>query len=157
MPDNEDFSLSPGSHSMLITEIISSFQPRFAKGTDVIYIGDTGGKTSYYKRDIFENIGIFLDDHGKMPDVILIDTNKKWLYLIEAVTSHGPVNPKRYYELQELFGKISYGLIYISCFEDRSSFSKYVSEISWETEVWISDSPSHLIHFDGEKFLGPFA
>lgn len=156
LPEEEYFTLSPGSHSKLIEEIISSLRPRFASGSDVIYIGDTGGKTDYYKKEIFESIGVYLDDHGKMPDVILIDTNKKWLYLIEAVTSHGPVDPKRYIELRELFGQISYGLIYISCFEDRSTFSKYVTEISWETEVWIADSPNHLIHFDGEKFLGPY-
>jgi adenine-specific DNA-methyltransferase len=156
LPSNEEFTLSPGSHSKLIEAIISSLRPRFARGSDVIYIGDTGGKTDFYKKETFERIGIFLDDHGKMPDVILIETNKKWLYLIEAVTSHGPVDPKRYFELQDLFGKISYGLIYISCFEDRSSFSKYVTDISWETEVWIADSPNHLIHFDGEKFLGPY-
>jgi len=156
LPEEENFTLSPGSHSKLIEKIISSLRPRFASDSDVIYIGDTGGKTDYYKKEIFESIGVFLDDHGKMPDVILIDTNKKWLYLIESVTSHGPVDPKRYIELRELFGQISYGLIYISCFEDRSTFSKYVTDISWETEVWIADSPDHLIHFDGENFLGPY-
>jgi hypothetical protein len=26
----------------------------------------------------------------------------------------------------------------------------------WETEVWVAGSPTHLIHFNGERFLGPY-
>ena len=33
--------------------------------------------------------------------------------------------------------------------------AKYLPEISWETEVWFAESPSHMIHFNGERFLGP--
>ena len=33
--------------------------------------------------------------------------------------------------------------------------SVYLGEISWETDVWLADSPTHLIHFDGEKYLDP--
>jgi hypothetical protein len=34
--------------------------------------------------------------------------------------------------------------------------SRYLGEIAWETEVWVADAPSHLIHFNGERFLGPY-
>jgi len=33
---------------------------------------------------------------------------------------------------------------------------EYLKDISWETEVWIADAPTHLIHFNGERFLGPY-
>ena len=33
---------------------------------------------------------------------------------------------------------------------------KYLDDISWETEVWIAETPSHMIHFNGERFLGPY-
>ena len=33
---------------------------------------------------------------------------------------------------------------------------KYLDDISWETEVWVAESPTHLIHFNGERFLGPY-
>ena len=33
---------------------------------------------------------------------------------------------------------------------------KYLNDISWETEVWVADAPTHLIHFNGERFLGPY-
>jgi adenine-specific DNA-methyltransferase len=102
-------------------------------------------------------MGITIDKHGKMPDLIISLPVKKWLVLIEAVTSHGPMNLKRHNELQELFGSGSYGLIFITAFETRKVMHKYLSEIAWETEVWVSESPSHLIHFDGERFLGPYS
>jgi hypothetical protein len=85
-----------------------------------------------------------------LPDLKL---NDSW---IEAVTSHGPVNPKRRKELKELFAGSKVGLVYVTAFLDRRTMMKYLDDISWETEVWIADSPTHLIHFNGERFLGPY-
>jgi hypothetical protein len=33
---------------------------------------------------------------------------------------------------------------------------EYLPAISWETEVWTAEAPDHLIHFNGERFLGPY-
>ncbi|MBA4376950.1 MAG: restriction endonuclease, partial [Anaerolinea sp.] len=104
----------------------------------------------------FENIGITINIHGKMPDVIVELKNKQWLILIEAVTSHGPIDIKRHNELNGLFGKGKYGLVYLTAFESKKAMTKYFSNIAWETEVWVSEEPSHLIHFNGDKFLGPY-
>jgi hypothetical protein len=103
----------------------------------------------------FEKLGIVINIHGKMPDVIVELNDKRWLVLIEAVTSHGPINIKRHNELNDLFGKGDYGLVFLTAFESKRAMTKYISEIAWETEVWVSDAPSHLIHFNGDKFLGP--
>ena len=75
---------------------------------------------------------------------------------MESVTSHGPVDPKRQNELAELFVGAQPGIIYVTAFPDRAVMGRYLSDISWETEVWCADAPSHLIHFDGERFLGPY-
>jgi hypothetical protein len=91
-----------------------------------------------------------------MPDVVVHYVGKNWLVLIEAVTSHGPVNPKRRQELKELFAGSKAGLVYVTAFLDRRTMMKYLDDISWETEVWIAESPTHLIHFNGERFLGPY-
>ena len=91
-----------------------------------------------------------------MPDVIVYTEEKNWLILIEAVTSHGPVNPKRRGELKTLFESSKAGLVFVTAFLDRRAMVKYLSEISWETEVWVADAPTHLIHFNGERFLGPY-
>ena len=96
------------------------------------------------------------DEHGKMPDIVIYDPNKNWLILIEAVTSHGPINPKRKIELEELFKECTAGLVFVTTFLTRRMMVKYLSEIAWETEVWIAESPDHMIHFNGERFLGPY-
>ena len=97
-----------------------------------------------------------IEEHGKMPDVVVHHVEKNWLVLIEAVTSHGPVNPKRRQELKELFSGSKIGLVFVTAFLERKAMIKYLNDISWETEVWLAESPTHLIHFNGERFLGPY-
>ena len=157
LPDGRLFDLSPGEHSTLIRAIIDEFGPRFAPNSELIYIGDTGSKTEYFAEDRLAELQFKADRHGKMPDVILYSEERNWLYLIESVTSHGPVDPKRREELAELSADTPAGVIYVTAFSDRQSMARFVPEISWETEVWCADSPTHLVHFDGERFLGPYA
>lgn len=149
-------TLSPGEHSELIRDIIEDFAPRFAPGSMLIYAGDTGDKWGYFDAALLAGLGVDVDSHGKMPDVVLLYTEKNWLLLVESVTSHGPVDGKRHAELARLFAGSSAGLVYVTAFPNRAVMSRYLSEIAWETEVWTADAPSHLIHFNGERFLGPY-
>ena len=148
--------LSPGEHSELIRAIIENFAPRFVPGAALIYAGDTGEKWGYFEPAILSVLGVQIESHGKMPDVVLFDQNRNWLILAESVTSHGPVDGKRHAELAKLFAGSNVGLVYVTAFPNRSTMCRYVGEIAWETEVWVADAPSHLIHFNGERFLGPY-
>jgi len=147
-------SLSPGGQNVLIEQIIKEFCPRFTPGSRPIYVGDTNKKWAYFDRKILESLGVTIDTHGKMPDVVIYHQANGWLVLIEAVTSHGPVNPKRRNELERLFKGAKARLLYVTAFLSRRALVKYLTDISWETEVWVAESPSHLIHFNGERFLG---
>ncbi len=149
-------ALSPGEHSELIRAIIEDFAPRFAPGSVLVYAGDTGEKWGYFDKTLLTELGVEVDAHGKMPDVVLHYTDKNWLLLIESVTSHGPVDGKRHAELSELFAGSKSGLVYVTAFPNRAIMGRYLGEIAWETEVWVADAPSHLIHFNGERFLGPY-
>jgi len=149
-------ALSPGEHSELIRAIIEDFAPRFAPGSVLVYAGDTGEKWGYFDKALLTDLGVEVDAHGKMPDVVLHYTDKNWLLLIESVTSHGPVDGKRHAELSELFAGSKSGLVYVTAFPNRAIMGRYLGEIAWETEVWVADAPSHLIHFNGERFLGPY-
>ena len=153
---DKEITLSPGEHSELIRAIIEDFAPRFAPGSLLVYAGDTGDKWGYFDADLLNNLGIKVDSHGKMPDVVLHYTKRNWLLIIESVTSHGPVDSKRHAELSKLFSGSTVGLVYVTAFPNRIIMSRYLGEIAWETEVWIADSPSHLIHFNGVRFLGPY-
>lgn len=152
---NHMIQISPGKHSELIRDIIEQLAPRFLPNSTLIYVGDTGEKWGYYDQELAGNLLFNVQEHGKMPDVILYVEDKKWLVLIEAVTSHGPVDSKRYIELEELFSNVNVDKVYISAFPDKKTFMHYVQDIAWETEAWIADNPTHMIHFNGDKFLGP--
>jgi hypothetical protein len=151
----KEITLSPGEHSELIRAIIEDFAPRFAPGSLLVYAGDTGDKWGYFDAALLSELGVEMDSHGKMPDVVLYYTEKKWLLLVESVTSHGPVDGKRHDELANLFSGSKAGLVYVTAFPNRSIMGRYLIEIAWETEVWVADAPSHLIHFNGARFLGP--
>jgi hypothetical protein len=152
----KDISLSPGAHSELIKSILEEFGPRFVPGGELIYAGDTGEKWGYFNEELLSSLGVKIDNHGKMPDAVIYFPERNWLILAEAVTSHGPVDAKRHGELQKLFQKSKAGLVFVSAFPDRRTFTKYAEMISWETEVWTADNPSHLIHYNGARFLGPY-
>ncbi|MBI3661981.1 MAG: Eco57I restriction-modification methylase domain-containing protein [Acidobacteria bacterium] len=149
-------TLSPGGQNILIERIIADFCELFATGGRLVYVGDTAHKWAYFDEPLLQALGVTVDVHGKMPDVVVFLEPKNWLVLIEAVTSHGPVNPKRRGELQRLFKGCRAGLVFVTAFLERSSMVKYLNEISWETEVWVAEAPTHLIHFNGERFLGPY-
>jgi hypothetical protein len=153
----QKIKLSPGEHSGLIRAIIENFAPRFVPSAELIYAGDTGEKWGYFDAVLLAKLGVNVDAHGKMPDVVLFDPKRKWLVLVESVTSHGPVDGKRHAELAKLFSESKNGLVYVTAFPTRAIMSRYLGEIAWETEVWVADAPSHLIHFNGERFLGPYA
>lgn len=153
----KEIVLSPGEHSELIRTIVEDFAPRFAPGGILIYVGDTGDKWGYFDAVLLSKIGVDdLDTHGKMPDVVLYYEERNWLLLVESVTSHGPVDGKRHSELALLFKSSKAGLVFVTAFANRSMMSRYLCEIAWETEVWVANAPSHLIHFNGERFLGPY-
>jgi len=156
LPDGTHIDLSAGKHSQLIADIIESFGARYAPGAKVLYIGDTGKKERLVDTNQIAELGLEYSKHSKMPDVVLFSEEKNWLFLVEAVTSHGPVDPKRYEELDHLFKDTSAGIVYVTAFPNMTIWKKYSSEISWETEVWVADNPTHLIHFNGDRFLGPY-
>lgn len=149
-------SLSPGKHNELIRAIIEDMAPRFIPGSTLVYIGDTGEKWGFFDDALSARLGFNVEAHGKMPDVILWQEEKNWLVLVESVTSHGPVDSKRYIELSELFSSVHADKVFISAFPDKRTFARFASDVAWETEVWVSDNPTHMVHFNGDKFIGPY-
>jgi type II restriction enzyme len=150
-----ELKLSPGKHNAVQIAIIKEFASRFASGSQLLYVGDTANKDLYTDIKTLKDLGIPIDEHSKLPDIILYDPKRKWLFLIEAVTSHGPVSPKRIIELEELLKNCKAGKVYVSAFPDFKEFKRHTSDIAWETEVWLMDFPEHMIHFNGDRFIGP--
>ena len=156
LPDGSQVALSPGGQNPLIKAIIEHFCPAFAPGGVVLYIGDTENKFVHLEAAALAALGVTLDSAAKIPDVIVHHTARNWLLLIEAVTSAGPVDGKRRKELKDLFAGCKAGLVFVTAFVNRRAMQSFISHIAWESEVWIADDPDHMIHFNGERFLGPY-
>lgn len=149
----EEVRLSPGRHNRLQAQVVEAFGPKFAPGATLLYLGDAARKLLHRDEGKLAQLGVALTEHDKLPDVVLYDDERNWLYLIEAVTSHGPVTPKRVAELEETLGACVATRVYVSAFPDFRQFKRHANDIAWETEVWIAEFPDHMIHFDGEKFF----
>jgi hypothetical protein len=155
LPNGTTIRLSAGKHNHVQAAIVNHFAARFAQGSLLLYLGDTAKKDLHIESKMLKSLGIPIDQHSKLPDVVIYDPAKGWLYLIEAVTSHGPITPKRIVELEELLRKCPAGRIYVSAFPDFAEFKRHTAKLAWETEVWIVEHPDHMIHFNGDKFIGP--
>ena len=156
LPSGTAITISPGGQNPLIKAVIEQFCPCFAPGGAVLYIGDAEDKLAHLDEQYLQRLNVAIPAAAKIPDVIIHNPQKNWLLLIEAVTSAGPVDAKRRNELKALFAGSTAGLVFVTAFSTRTAMRKYLPQISWETEVWIAEDPDHLIHFNGERFLGPY-
>ncbi len=156
LPNGKKLELSAGQHNLLQKLIIEEFLPRYGKGCQILYVGDTANKLLHLDKKKLEALNFFELSHDELPDIIAYNSRKNWLYLIEAVHSSGSISEVRMLELKKLTKKCTAEIIFVTAFLNRAEFRKWTSEIAWETEVWIADNPDHLIHFNGDKFLGPY-
>jgi type II restriction enzyme len=156
LPSGLSLEFTTGKHNELQKAIIEQFLPRYGYGAELLYVGDAANKFLFLEKEKLESINFFELSHGELPDIIAYSHQKNWLYLIEAVHTSGPISDIRLLELKNLTQKCTAEIIYVTAFLTKGTFRKFSTQIAWETEVWIAESPDHLIHFDGEKFMGPF-
>jgi BsuBI/PstI restriction endonuclease domain/BsuBI/PstI restriction endonuclease HTH domain len=149
-------TFSPGGHNLLQKHIIENFLPIFGFSADVLYVGDTAKKYLFLDHEGLSAVKFFELSHDKLPDVVAYSKTKNWLYLIEAVTTANPITEMRRKTLKDLTQACTADIIFITAFPDRATYKKFAKDIAWETEVWIADSPEHMIHFNGDKFFGPY-
>ena len=154
--DDTELFLSVGEHNELQKAIIEEFLPRFCPNGELLYLGDSENKDLINEKEKLLEIGFFGLDHGMLPDIVAYRQDKNWLYLVEAVHTANPMTKTRKVELEDLTSKCNAEIIYVSAFLNRKKFKEWVSDLAWETEVWISEEQDHLIHFNGHKFLGPY-
>lgn len=153
--NKKEFTFSPGKHNQLQKAIIEEFAPRFAPNAECLYAGDTINKDMVKDIGKLSQLGFEITMHDKMPDIVLYREDKDWIYFIEAVTSVGPIDPKRILEIKAMTGGVASGKIYVTAFLDFATFKRFSGQLAWETEVWIAEAPDHMIHLNGDKFLGP--
>lgn len=154
LPEGQELRLSPGRHNRVQKAVVEEFAPRFVPGGHLLYLGDTTDKDLFVDAARLTRLGIPMTEHDKLPDIVLYDEARDCLVLVEAVTSHGPVTPKRIVEIKEMVASSSAQLVYVSAFSDFSEFRKHSALVAWETEVWLADAPDHMLHYNGDHFFG---
>ncbi len=154
--EGQQLHFSPGPHNELQKKIIEGFLPLFGYSAQILYVGDTADKFLFIDEEKLKALNFFELAHDQLPDVVAYSATKNWLFLVEAVHSANPVSELRRHTLEKMAKNCTADLVYVTAFPDRDTFRRHVKDIAWETEVWIADAPEHLIHFNGDKFLGPY-
>lgn len=157
LPGGGQLQLSLGEHNELQRAIIEDFLPRWGNGAEVLYVGDTSNKMLHVEHERLKDLGFFDLAHEELPDIIAYSASKKWIYVIEAVHSSGPISEMRLMELKQLLQNCKAGVVYVTAFLTRKSHAKYADQIAYETEVWTADRPDHLQHLNGPRFMGPYS
>jgi len=153
LPNGTSIHFTPGKHNRLQIKVLELFRAQFCPRSKVVYVGDAARKLLHKDEAMLGKLNIPITEHDKLPDVVLYDESKNLLFLIEAVTSHGPLSPKRQIELEKVLVECRGRKVYISVFPDFREFKRHIDNIAWETEVWIEANPAHMIHFNGPKFF----
>lgn len=155
LPNGKTIVLSYGEHNNLQKAIIEVFLPLFGFGAEVLYVGDTKDKFLHLEKAELEKIKFFTLEHEELPDVVAYSREKNLLYLIEAYHSTGEWDEIRVRKVKRKLEEsgCTANIIFFTAFENKNIFKQKAKDIAWETEVWIADSPEHLVHFNGYKFL----
>lgn len=155
LPNGKTIVLSYGEHNDLQKAIIEVFLPLFGFGAEVLYVGDTKDKFLHLEKAELEKIKFFTLEHEELPDVVAYSREKNLLYLIEAYHSTGEWDEIRVRKVKRKLEEsgCTANVVFFTAFENKNIFKQKAKDIAWETEVWIADSPEHLVHFNGYKFL----
>jgi hypothetical protein len=146
---------SPSEHAKLIRAIVEDFGPHFVPGGVVVFSGNTDEAPGFLDANLLAKLGIDAISVDDMPDVVLHFVERNWLVLIESATNRGPIDRKRHAELAGLFSTSTTGLVYVTAFPNRFAMSEHLGQIAWQTIVWLAEEPTHLVHFNGPRLLGP--
>ena len=157
LPGGRTLIFGPGAHNQIQKRVIEEFLPIFGFGAEVLYVGDTDNRSLLSEQERLKDLKVFELAHDKLPDVVAYSKLKHWIYLIEVVTTANPITELRRKMLLQLTQKCDAGIILVTAFADRDTYRRHARDIAWETEVWIAHAPEHLIHFNGDKFLGPYS
>ena len=128
-------------------QIIQEFGPRFAPNGLLYYLREAAHKEPVVDKDGIERLSILSHVYEKLPDVVIYDKQRQWIFLIEAAVSGGHISPKRHAELEEIFRGCPASRVYITACPNRKAYKRFLADIAWGTAIWFADEPDHLVHY----------
>lgn len=150
------FKLNP--HNKLQMEIIQSLFPLVAKEKqpELLYVGDTADRYIIQKDDRLQELGIHvLSESAMLPDLIAYDESNNRILFVEAYFSGGAFTIDKVNKIKALCQcQEGTEAAFITAFDTTKKMLKAYSEIAWDTEIWVAEEPTHLLHKNGDKFVG---
>jgi hypothetical protein len=145
-----------GVRNEVVKHVLLAFRPRFTPGGRVLWVSE-GSVPTFASNGGLRDLGVGQRQLRELPNVVIHSPQKSRLALIDIAILRGPMTQERRSALADAFrGCRNAGLVFVSAFANRNAMRSFVSQISWETEVWVASDPDHMIHFNGERFLGPY-
>jgi hypothetical protein len=155
-PKNQTLSLTDNKHNRLQKAVIELFRPRYAKGSSLVYQKHSLKNKPFCNKEALSKIGVKTSNAKNWPGIILLDKKKKWLFLIQLITSKKLTLQRQAFKLKKMFAGCSFDLILINAFSAYDDMNKYMIEPAWGTTTWMVEVPDHTTHFNGNRFLGPY-
>lgn len=153
--NGEEYRFSKGENANVRKAVLEYFVPIFARDSVCVYLSDKKGTALYKDDELLQQLGFNLAETDKLPDIILYKKDSNWLYLIEDAVHSEPISFWRMNDLKNMTSAIEAGKIYVTACEDINTYKKFAKDFAWDTEVWLADMPGHMIHFNGDRFMGP--
>ena len=155
--DGSVFMLKEGEHNIIQKLVIEEFLSRFGNSATLLYLGDSDNKFQVcFEKEKLKDLGFLDITQGKLPDIVAYSESKDWIYMIEAYHTSNPITPERKLELKKVMGASASKGVFVTAFENITSYRTCSEELAWETEIWIATEPDHMIHRNGSRFLGPY-
>jgi hypothetical protein len=151
-PNQETRRMSPGPSSIITKHVIESFATRFLVKPGVIFVSESGNKVVHRDDQLARRIGLNIPADRLLPDLILVDLAKPLVVFVEVVATDGPIDSKRKRDFLGLVREAGYSehsVAFVTAFADRdeAAFRKALSEIAWNTFVWVASQPDKIIAF----------
>lgn len=150
-------ALSKSEHNKLQKKILEQLVPLVSKGKpELLYIGDAADRSLLQENDRLDELGIHvLSQSGNLPDIIIYDSQENCVIFIEAYHSTGPFTLDRVNAIKALCHcREGMEAAFITAFDTTTKMLKHYKEVAWDTEIWSADEPTHLVHKNGDKFIG---
>ncbi len=150
-------SLKKSAHNKLQLNILQYLIPLVCKEKpELLYIGDATDRNLWQKDERLDELGIHvLSQSGNLPDIIVYDESQKRVIFIEAYHSTGPFTIDRVNAIKSLCACAEgTEAAFITAFDSTAKMLKNYKDIAWDTDIWSADEPTHLVHKNGDKFIG---
>jgi len=147
--------MADNSHTQLIQASINHYVPAFLPGYEVLYVDDgDGDRITEEQKEILAKAGLALELGDAMPDVLLWNPEKSFLWVIEAVTSDGEVDSHKVAQMTNFSNRhniqsIGFTTTYPTWkkFAERQKQTK--ANLAINSHVWILESGSTQLTVEG--------